>query len=221
MMSTNPFTTRFEDLPHSLPIFPLPNAVLLPRQRLPLNIFEPRYLSMVQDALRADRHIGMIQPNAEAARIDPAPVYKVGCAGRITTFQESEDGRFLIQLTGVCRFEVLEEIAQSKGYRRVLPGWQAFRADFEEPPEPPLGLDQLEGTLKSYFQANQLEASWDQLRQLPAAHLVDFLATNLPFEVEEKQALVEASSVVERARFLQSALEMAVRSSSGANETRH
>lgn len=220
-MSRNPFTATFEDLPHTLPIFPLANAVLLPRQRLPLNIFEPRYLSMVQDVLRADRHIGMIQPKAAGAHVDPIPIYRVGCAGRITAFQESEDGRFLIQLTGVCRFEVLEEVAKAHSYRCVTPGWRTYRDDLEEPPEPPVGLDQLESTLKRYFQANQVEASWNALERLSPAYLIDFLATSLPFDVEEKQALVEAASVLERAHVLQSALAMAVRTASDAGATRH
>lgn len=220
-VSNSPFTARFEDLPATLAIFPLANAVLLPRQVLPLNIFEPRYLCMVQDALRSDRHIGMVQPRPTAGTQDPVPVYGIGCAGRITTFQETDDGRLLIRLTGVCRFQAVEEMALHNGYRRVRPDWQPYRADLGAPPEPPMGFAQLEGTLRSYFQQHQLEASWEALSALPPALLVDFLAVNLPFDVEEKQALVEAPGVIERAKRLQTALEMAVRVADRPGTTLH
>ena len=220
-MSLSPFTPRFEDLPDTLPIFPLPGAVLLPRQFLPLNIFEPRYLSMVLDALRADRNIGMIQPRPADKDSEPVAVYGVGCAGRITAFQESDDGRLLIQLTGVCRFRAAQEIEMQSGYRRIRPSWRPYRADFDEPPQPPVGFTQLEPALRAYFQAKQLQASWDALKKLSAASLVDFLAANLPFDAAEKQALVEAPSVLERAQALQTALEMAARAPTSPGPTRH
>ncbi len=221
IVSNSPFTARFEDLPGTLAVFPLANAVLLPRQVLPLNIFEPRYLCMVQDALRGDRHIGMVQPQPAGRAQDPVPIYRIGCAGRISTFQETEDGRLLIRLTGVCRFRSIEEIELHNGYRRVRPDWQPYRGDLEAPLEPPLGLAQLEGVLRSYFQQQQLEASWEALSALPPALLVDFLAVNLPFDVEEKQALVEAPEVIERAKRLQRALQTAVQSADRPSTTLH
>lgn len=197
------------DLPGLLGIFPLPSAVLLPRQRLPLNIFEPRYLAMVDDALRSNRHIAMIQPMSSAGEVQPSPVYPVGCAGRITTFQELEDGRLLIQLTGVCRFRIAEEVASEKGYRRVRPDWRPYRADLADITEQFVNLGNLEECLRVYVARNGLTVDWDSLRRLPAAYLVDFLAVNLPLDVEEKQALIELPDVSDRASALRSALEMA------------
>ncbi len=220
-MSQDAFMPRFEDLPSVLPIFPLPRAVLLPRQCLPLNIFEPRYLNMVFDALAADRQIGMIQPDPASADTDPAPVYSVGCAGRITAFQETADGRLLVNLTGVCRFEVAEEVEMRNGYRRIRPRWQLYEADMHTPVGQPLRLDHLEATIKAFFDANEIQADWDALKKLSSASLVDFLSTNLPFAVEEKQALVEAPSVVERTEILKAALEMGLTSGVPTDQTRH
>ena len=209
------------DLPNVLAIFPLASAVLLPRQVLPLNIFEPRYLSMVEDALRSGRHIGMIQPVSTDSASDPVPVYPIGCAGRITSFQETQDGRFLIQLTGVCRFQVAEELASEKGYRRVRPDWQPYRADLEEGSDAAVSVKSLEGSLRTYLEMNGLKVDWDMLHKLPPAHLVDFLAVNLPLDVEEKQALVETPSAAERAEVLQSTLEIAVKATSAPNQKLH
>jgi len=220
-MSQDAFMSRFEDMPDALSIFPLAKAVLLPRQSLPLNIFEPRYLSMVFDALAADRHIGMIQPNTATGDEDPVPVYSVGCAGRITAFQETADGRLLINLTGVCRFEIAEEIEMRNGYRRVRPRWQPYEVDMETPVGPAPRLGHLEPTIKAFFDANEIQADWDALKKLSSASLVDFLSTNLPLAVEEKQALVEAPNVMERAEILKTALELGLTSSVSTDQTRH
>lgn len=209
------------ELPGILAIFPLPSAVLLPRQILPLNIFEPRYLSMVEDALRSGRHIGMIQPMLTGAASDPVPVYRIGCAGKITSFQETEDGRFLIQLTGVCRFRVAEEIFSEKRYRQVRPDWQPYLADLEDSPGSPMSLEELEKSLRGYLEVNGLKINWEMLRKLPPAHLVDFLTVNLPLEVEEKQALVELPSAAERAQVLRSTLEIAVNTTGAPNQRLH
>src|SRR6201999_1864922 len=113
-------------LPEILPIFPLSGVLLLPRGRLPLNIFEPRYLAMIESALGNGRIIGMVQPNGGDSQEPQAPVYNIGCAGRITSFTETEDGRFLINLTGICRFKIMEELSNEKGFRRVKPGWEGY-----------------------------------------------------------------------------------------------
>lgn len=219
MSTTSAGSGRIE-LPEVLAIFPLANAVLLPRQILPLNIFEPRYLAMVEDALCAGRHIGMIQPTSKAAS-EPVPVYPVGCAGRITSFQETQDGRFLIQLTGVCRFEIAEELALHKGYRRVCPDWQRYRADLEEGSGAAVSVDELEESLRSYLEMNGLRLDWETLHKLPASHVVDFLAINLPLDVEEKQALVETPSAAERAQMLRSTLEIAVKGAGAPDQRLH
>jgi uncharacterized protein len=220
-VSANPKEARHEDLPDTLAIFPLSDAVLLPRQILPLNIFEPRYVAMVQDALRTDRHIGMIQPQPKSSNLDPVPVYRIGCAGRITSFEETEDDRFLIRLTGVCRFRIIEEIEAHNGYRRIRPDWLPYRPDLEDSAEPSIAFERLEDLLRSYSQQNQLQVSWDRFHELPLSALIDFLAMHLPLSVEEKQALIEAQSIDERARTLQSVLEMAIQASAAPNSTLH
>ncbi len=220
-MSADRYTLRFEELPGTLPVFPLAGAVVLPRQLLPLNIFEPRYLNMVLDALGAQRLIGMIQPRPDAVAVPVPALYDIGCAGRISAFEETGDGRLLITLTGVSRFAVDAELEPVNGYRRVRPRWSAYRADLEEPAAPELDFARLEPTLRQYVEDKGLGASWEALRKLRAAALIDFLCTNLPLSSEEKQALVEAADVDERARVLETALQMAVRASTQADATRH
>lgn len=220
-ITENPFTPGFEDLPGALAIFPLERALLLPRQELPLNIFEPRYLQMTLDALASTRLIGMIQPKIGSTRNDPVPLYQVGCAGRITFFQETNDGRFLIQLTGVCRFQVAEEIASDKPYRSIRPNWRPFMHDLSSAHEAPLGFDDLEPRLKRYAAAHQLQVRWEALKDLPSAELIDFLSTQLPFDVAEKQALVEAQDVATRAEVLSKAIEIGTQSGQSAPSTRH
>ena len=131
-MSPNPFDPTFDQLPEIVPIFPLTGVLLLPRGKLPLNVFEPRYLAMTEDALSGNRMIGIIQPSDPLSRASVPPVYPIGCAGRITSFSETDDGRYLITLTGVCRFETVRELPIVRGYRRVDVSWERFAADLEE-----------------------------------------------------------------------------------------
>ncbi len=216
------FTSSFDDLPETLPVFPLSGAIVLPRQMLPLNIFEPRYLNMTLDALGADRMIGMIQPLATAAAPPEPELYTVGCAGRITAFQETDDGRLLINLTGVCRFDVERELEPHNGYRRVRLRWTRFRDDLSEPQPVGRNLDTFDDVLRSYLAAQSIEVDWEVLHKLPAERLIDFLAVNLPLEAEEKQALVEATDPSARSVVLEAALTMAARGTSTASaSTRH
>src|SRR4051812_23123661 len=153
-------------LPEVLPIFPLIGVLLLPRGRLPLNIFEPRYLAMTRDAMGAERMIGMIQP---ADPNDPGgnpPVYRTGCAGRITSFSETEDGRFLITLTGIARFDVKEELPLLRGYRRVATEWSSYRGDLD-PEEDDIDRERLLAVLKVFFKVHGIAADWDTIRQTP------------------------------------------------------
>src|SRR5580704_1987106 len=145
-------------LPTMLPIFPLTGVLLLPRGRLPLNIFEPRYLAMTRDALAGERLIGMVQPSDPAASSSNPPVYPVGCAGRITSFAETEDGRFLITLTGTSRFRITEELPLLEGYRRVVPDWSGFARDLANEEEPDFDRERLMRGLKAYFQHHQISA---------------------------------------------------------------
>ena len=208
-------------LPDELAIFPLPSAVLLPRQMIPLSIFEPRYISMVEYALRSGRYIGMIQPMSSGAGTVPPPVYRVGCAGRITTFQETEDGRFIIQLTGVCRFRVAEELSTDATYRSVRPDWQPFLSDLDDPPTSTVDIKELEASLRSYVESKSMKVDWSALHKLPPAHVVDYLTMNLPLDVQEKQALVELPTSGERAQMLRLTLEAAVVATGASDQRLH
>ena len=211
----NPFTPSFEQLPEVLPIFPLPGVLLLPRQVLPLNIFEPRYLSMFGDALGAGRNIGMIQPDGRDR--DPPPTHRVGGAGRITAFNETNDGRFLVSLTGVCRFAVTEELETVRGYRRVRADWNAFRADLGEAPDFAIDFARFETSARGYFKARGLEVNWEAVKKMSPAALADFLAMNLPIGNQEKQAILESDEGPARFDILLAVLEMDAASGDGSS----
>jgi Lon protease-like protein len=194
-------------LPDILPIFPLAGVLLLPRGRLPLNIFEPRYLAMFRDAMGAERLIGMVQPSDPPIREANPAVYPLGCAGRITSFSETEDGRFLVVLTGVSRFRIHEELPLLSDYRRVIPEWDDF-ADDRTPDEAGFDRARLTVALRSFFGQRQLEADWSAIEQAPGEHLVTSIAMMCPFAPNEKQALLEAKTLGERARLLTALIEM-------------
>ena len=196
-MSKSPFVAPFAELPTSLPIFPLPGAVLMPHAELPLNIFEPRYLNMVNDAIGSHRMIGMIQPDASAGG-DEA-ICRVGCAGRITQFRETRDGRYEMVLSGVCRFEVGGELPTIRGYRLVTPDWSRFACDYDEPDsELQAGQPRLMSTLEQYLSVREMEADLDSFQKLPVIQLVDALAMALPFSEQEKQMLLESVEPAQR-----------------------
>jgi Lon protease-like protein len=196
-------------MPEVLPIFPLVGVLLLPRARLPLNIFEPRYLAMTRDALGGERLIGMIQPSDPTIGGMNPPVYPVGCAGRITQFAETDDGRFLITLTGVSRFRIVEELPLLSGYRRVIPDWRAFETDREIPDAPQFDRARLVRGLKNFFGQRQLSADWSAIEKAPAEQLVTSIAMACPFVPSEKQALLEAADFEQRAALLTGLVEMA------------
>jgi hypothetical protein len=196
-------------LPSILPIFPLTGVLLLPRGRLPLNIFEPRYLAMTRDALAGERLIGMVQPSDPRGAGDNPAVYPIGCAGRITSFSETDDGRFLITLTGISRFRTREELPLLEGYRRIVPEWREFVRDLASDDEPGFDRDRLLRGLRAYFQHHRIEADWDAITSVPGERLVTSIAMICPFEPSEKQALLEAPNLEERARLLTAMVEMA------------
>jgi Lon protease-like protein len=215
---------RFEDLPATLPVFPLAGVLLLPRGKLPLNIFEPRYLNMTRDALGAGRLIGMIQPRHPADLADAPELYDVGCAGRISEFAETDDGRFLITLTGVCRFAIAGEIASTRGYRRVQADWDRFRADFDAADCAMLDRDRLTDRLRRYFDAHGITADWATIKETPDERLVTTLAMVCPFAPSEKQAMLETASLADRADMLLALLDMAAAGGStdhGGEHARH
>ncbi|HYG27691.1 MAG TPA: LON peptidase substrate-binding domain-containing protein [Caulobacteraceae bacterium] len=193
-----PGYSKAEDLPRVLPVFPLDGALLLPGGRLPLNIFEPRYLNMIDDALSGERLIGMIQTRAGGPREHPA-LAPVGCAGRITAFSETDDGRYLITLTGVCRFKAGEELPVQTPYRQVRPNFEAYESDLA-PADAGALLDRTMffDVLKAYLDCKGLEIDWESARQAPPDALINSLAIGLPFDAAEKQALLEAYSLADR-----------------------
>jgi Lon protease-like protein len=212
--------TSVEDLPRIIPVFPLPGVLLLPRGRLPLNIFEKRYLAMFDDALAGDRMVGMIQPT-DPAMPEPSPqLFGVGCAGRITSFNETGDGRYLVALDGVARFRTVEELPLHRGYRRVVANWAPFDADLEER-EFTLDRKRLTELLQAYFRQQGLSANWDAVGQTPDERLMTSLAMICPFEPSEKQALLEASCLSERARLMMALLEFAVAGRGDGDSPRH
>ena len=203
-------------LPDEIPVFPLPGAMLLPGGQLPLNIFEPRYLNMVEDALKSDRLIGMIQPvaeNDERLIADGVTLYKIGCAGRLTQFMETEDGRYVITLTGLIRFRVQEELGMRDGYRRVRPDFSSYIEDITAADDRDTvevaGRDKLVAAMSKYFDIKGIEADMSNIGDAPDALLVDTLAMTCPLEPGEKQALLECPDTDKRAELLTSIFEIA------------
>lgn len=208
------FDTTYEDLPDTLPLFPLSRVILLPRAQLPLNIFEPRYLAMTRAALSSHRLIGMIQPQDETVQ---AALCKTGCAGRIVSFSETDDGRYLITLKGVARFNLPEgAAAHAEGYLTGRPDWAPYRADLKPDTVTDICRDTMVGTLHAYFKKMGMSCDqWEQIRQIGCEKLVATLSVVCPFEAHEKQALLEAPDLAARARLLHGLLEAAVRENCG------
>ena len=198
---------KASDLPQVIPVFPLDGALLLPRGALPLNIFEPRYLNMIDDAMAGDRIIGMVQPQSGSRRLPG--LSPIGCAGRITSFAETSDGRYLITLTGVCRFLLGKELPVKTPYRQVAVDFAAFEEDLRPPPEETaFSRQRLLRALRSYLDRRSLDVNWNTAEAAPAEALVNSLAMALPFAPPEKQALLEADSLTEREAALVALLEI-------------
>jgi hypothetical protein len=198
-------------LPAILPIFPLSGVLLLPRGRLPLNIFEPRYLAMVDDALRdGHRLIGMIQPDISHSRDENKPVlFRVGCAGRITQLAESGDGRYILELTGVARFRVIEEMTVLTAYRQCKVDFFAFTDDFTaRKGEDAVDRQALLEVLTDFLKANNLKVDWEGIESAPNEALVNALAMMSPYGPAEKQAMLEAPDLKTRAEILIAVTEM-------------
>jgi Lon protease-like protein len=199
---------QIADLPQVIPVFPLEAVLLLPRGDLPLQIFEPRYLNMIDDAMAGDRMIGMIQVQAGGDRSHPK-LAQVGCAGRITSYAETSDGRYLITLTGVCRFQTGEELSVQTPYRQVRARYSPFETDLAtEPQAPKPDRDRFARALKRYLNHRDLDIDWDTAAAAPLEALVNSLAMGLPFEPAEKQALLEAADFSARFQVLIALLEI-------------
>lgn len=198
------------ELPGVIPVFPLAATILLPGSNLPLNIFEPRYLRMVKDARSSHGLIGMIQPQSSADQSQSPELFNVGAVGRITHYVETEDGRNLIRLTGVCRFSVNAELAVTTPYRQIQADWQGFEADLLPLiGERTLSREPLMAVLKMYLTKKGLDADFEGINTAPDDVLINTLSMIMPFGVAEKQALLEANTLADRAKSLESLLAMA------------
>ena len=205
-----------EELPAVIPIFPLAGVLLLPGGRLPLNIFEPRYLEMTQDAMASQRIIGMIQPADPFSRDFEPETYHTGCAGLISEFEETADNRILITLTGVCRFDVANELPrEGLPYRRVAARYQSFACDLIRENAIALDRDLLISALKKFFDARGMSADWSAIDELCNEDLMTNFAMACPFGPSEKQALLECRETNERSAVFQALLEMAAHERDG------
>jgi len=211
---------RAQDLPAEIPVFPLAGALLLPGGKLPLNVFEPRYLALVEDALALGRMFGMVQPDptpiatdqagSDQAGTDGEPgLYRIGCLGRISSFSETDDGRYLVTLTGLVRFRIESELPPRRGYRRVRVAYVPFLADLDTAAAP-VGVprEALLTALRGYFTRRGFDANWDAIRRMADPVLVSTLCMVCPFEPAEKQALLEAPDEAARAGALLALLQM-------------
>lgn len=219
-MTRNPFTLPFERLPNTIPIFPLAGAVVMPGAQLPLNIFEPRYLNLVEDALAQHRMFAMVQPDPASGKHGEG-VFRTGCAGRISSFTETGDHRLLLTLLGVCRFEIQEELPTLRGYRRVIADWQQFAVDYAPSRLEAPDRNRLLGRLRSYVKAKGLTVAWNEVEEMDDTRLVNTLVSRLPLDAIDKQALIETGSLTGRARVLGALLDVPFTFPGKGAERRH
>ena len=229
---TGPFDPTLGDLPPTLAVFPLTGVLLLPGGKLPLNIFEPRYLAMTRSALATEeRLIGMVQPTeptpddnrgpvSAVGRGDQPGIYRTGCAGRITSFLETDDGRYGLTLTGVCRFDVSGELPPQDGFRRINADYGRFEDDLARDDRGTVDRARLDIALRVFFRHNEIDANWDSIGATPDGQLVTSLAMTCPFSAGERQALLEAPDPTERARVLVALLEMSLIDGAGGGTQR-
>ena len=200
-----------DTLPSHIPIFPLAGVLLLPGARLPLNIFEPRYLDMIRDAMAGHQDIGMVQPLPTAPDKQLPEVYQIGGAGRITAFEETKDERFEITLTGLSRFAIIKELPVTTRYRQVAPDWDRYVADrWGDDPSTGIDRNRLFTALRAYLELAQIPADWDAIAKAETGPLIKSLVMICPFEPAEKQALLEAHDLFERSQILTTLVEMSL-----------
>jgi hypothetical protein len=229
MVDKMPFDPDFEALPSMIPVFPLAGVLLLPGGKMPLNIFEKRYLSMVRDALmQPTRLIGMIQPTGSEDNASGPALYPIGCAGRIVNFAETDDGRYLITLDGLCRFRALSELSLKDGYRRFDVNFAPFRTDIDgrwlsdaNPSSDAAAIprDGIVLAADAYFRGRKMSVNPDALKKLSDIDLINALSMGCPFSPEEKQALLEAGDLPARAKLLQMLFAMGGTDTVGGSET--
>ena len=196
---------NYKDLPEVLPIFPLPGVIVLPYGNLPLNIFEPRYISMVEDVLGNNRMIGMIQPNPGSKKNNG--LYPIGCAAKIVSFSETSDNRYLIELRGIIRFKIFKEVSTIKGYRNIIPKWIDFKDDLSKNFQN-INIDSLIKHLKKYFNNNNINVDSDEIQKIPADQIISAIPQICSFQNNEKQAILEAKTDEARIETIISLLRM-------------
>jgi Lon protease-like protein len=209
-------TRHWTDLPSTVPVFPLTGALLLPRGALPLNIFEPRYRAMVEDAIKGKRVIGMVQPRAPESEAHEPPVYDIGCAGRLTAFQELEDGRYIITLTGIRRFRIVEEMARTTPYRMFRVDYAEFMQDFEPETAATADRDYFLRLIRQYVDIQGYNVDWDVIENTDTETLIHASSTLAPWAPSEKQALLEAPDIDRRYQTLIALYELAIAQAHGA-----
>lgn len=207
---------RIENLPRRIPVFPLTGAILLPNCQLPLNIFEPRYLNMIDDAMSGSRLIGLVQASEPATQAAAPALAKVGCVGRLTSYSETDDGRYLINLFGLCRFRIKRELSAQTPYRLVEADYSLFRHDIEPRPQTDgeergaggaLDRDSILGSLRFFLDTHRLQLDWQEVESISAHELVDVLTQMCPFDSYAKQKLLEAPDHASRGQLLRVLLE--------------
>ena len=196
---------NFKDLPEVLPIFPLPGVIILPHGNLPLNIFEPRYIAMIESVLGTHRMIGMIQPNQTSSKTNG--LYPIGCASKIISFSETSDNRYLIELKGIIRFKFFKELETINGYRNIIPVWQDFKEDLNMNLQN-INIDNLLEQLRKYFSTNNINVDSDELQKIPNDQIVSAIPQICSFQNNEKQAILEAKTDKERIEVIISLLKM-------------
>jgi Lon protease-like protein len=196
-------------LPEVLPVFPLAGALLLPGCRLPLRVFEPRYMQMIEDAIEGNRLIGIVQPIADDDSFEPR-LQQVGCAGRIASLKQTEGGEYSIGLVGISRFEIVGEQDSDKLYRIIEADWEHLATASNEPASTDVDREELVANLRTYFDTHGLEANWNAIEQSGDEELVNSLAMVCPFEATEKQALLEAPDLERRSRLVIALMNMSV-----------
>lgn len=217
-MASNVTYAGPEVMPEAIPVFPLSGALLLPRGQMPLNIFEPRYIAMIDHAMKTERLIGMIQPNPD--RGDVGPLFSVGCAGRITQLAETGDGRYVLTLTGIARFRIRDAIDDGTPFLQFKVDWTPFEDDYtalhgEDSVDRPSVLR----ALKDFSEANNVPVDWDSVKDAPNEALVNALSMMCPYGVREKQALLEAADLKARGDMLVAITEMELAKAAGGGDT--
>ena len=198
---------KLEDLPKKIPVFPLSNFIIFPKTTVPLNIFEPRYIQMIDDSMKSNRYIGMIQPK-KSGDLKKPDLHKVGCIGKITSFNETEDGRYLIVLNGVCRYEVINEISSDKLYRECEIEFKNFSKDLKEHEEQIkfVELKQIFNKLKNLFEQQGYQINWKDFENQSVEQTINTLSMASPFTLEEKQILLDTENLKERKKKLEEIL---------------